>query len=347
MTEAVSLRLSKTESKEPPCCLQIHPLDNRVILVGTYSLRDDGSRDGTIDIYTIGEDSKFHHRREHKVGSAVLDIKFSSSDPNILFTAHSTGNVIIWNFDLDKLSLAESKDIHIFDSDILVTSIFSCPFDPNILQVTGTNGETVILDLRDFSTKVLNTKHSLECWTGGFGGLGNLQHVVYSGGDDAKLIAHDLRTGDSFWSSNQRHHDAGVVSILSPLNNWNSNNPNHIWTGSYDDNLRILDLRISRDNPELFSGLIPKVCKSENLRGGVWRLIPSPKENDDRVMSCCMYDGARIVQPTLTGFEVSRYFKGDHVSMCYGGDWATQADFIITSSFYDKVIQMWSPDKLQ
>ena len=46
------------------------------------------------------------------------------------------------------------------------------------------------------------------------------------------------------------------------------------------------------------------------------RLIPSPVDN--RLLSCCMYDGARIIDANLDSFTVTRYFKQDHQSMCYG-----------------------------
>ena len=89
--------------------------------------------------------------------------------------------------------------------------------------------------------------------------LVSLSQVVFTGGDDAKLIAHDLRTNQSIWNTGHRHHGAGVVSILSPGPNWNTNNSNHLWTGSYDDSLRILDLRvIDKGNPLLFRDIFLK-----------------------------------------------------------------------------------------
>ncbi|KAL6450567.1 RRT2 Diphthine methyltransferase [Candida maltosa Xu316] len=190
--------------------------------------------------------------------------------------------------------------------------------------------------------------HELECWTGSFGSSsGSLSNIVYTGGDDACLIAHDIRTNRDVWTL-KRGHDAGIVSVLSPgSNGWNMNGGYSLWTGSYDDHLRVWDLRVvDRLNPELIDGYVPKLLNKEDLGGGVWRLIPSPVENDDRVLSCCMYEGVRVID--VQGeerFKVSRFFKEDHESMCYGGDWSSDGKYIATCSFYDNVVQIWSPDE--
>lgn len=344
-----SERLSVVKTELPPCCVRIHPLDNSIVILGTYKLEEDRTRHGSIDIYVDEhKDNNLVLVNQYKIDGAVLDLKFHSKDDSILISAHSTGNLIFWKVDAANRTLSEMKNYPIFDKDTLITSVFCSPIDENLILATATSGESALVNITDYSVQFLDINHDLECWTGSFGEIGELAHVVFTGGDDAKLIAHDLRTNEHIWSTGSRHHGAGVVSILSPGPNWNTNNSNHLWTGSYDDNLRILDLRvIDKGNPLLIPGYIPKVLQEENLGGGVWRLIPSPLPNDDRVMSCCMYDGARIIEPTNEGFEVTRYFKKDHESMCYGGDWASNGKFIVTSSFYDNVVQVWSPDSIE
>lgn len=349
MTEVPnSRRLAITKTELPPCCVRIHPQDNSTIILGTYKLEDNGTRNGSIDVYRYEDTKEMTLKHRYTTESAILDLKFSPFDESLIISAHSTGNIIIWKYCDDDFSLSQVENAQLFDNDTLITSIFFSPTQRNTLLATLTSGELAIINLDDLSHDILSTSHELECWTGSFGEIGDLANVVFTGGDDAKLIAHDLRDHSSIWSTSYRHHDAGVVSILSPGPNWNASNPHNLWTGSYDDNLRIFDLRImDKLNPLLMPGYVPKSVEQQNLGGGVWRLIPSPVADDNRVLTCCMYDGARIVEPTEETFQISRYFKREHESMCYGGDWATKENFVVTCSFYDNVVQIWSPNETE
>lgn len=333
-----------THTELPPCCVRIHPSDNSIIFLGTYKLEDNGKRHGSVDIYRY-QDSELTLLNRYGTPSSILDIKIDPFDDSNIITAHSEGNIIHWKYNSQENSLKVVSDLVVVEKDNLITSVHYSPIKQGSILVTSTSLPLVIYDLNKQTYNTLDTSHDLECWTGNFGELGELSNVVYTGGDDSKLIAHDLRTQGPIWSTGTRHHEAGVVSILSPTKNWNTRNSHHLWTGSYDDKLRILDLRvIDKDAPSLIPGYIPKVIHEENLGGGVWRLIPSPNSNDDRVMSCCMYDGARIID--VDGeekFQVVKRFKGQHESMCYGADWAANDNFIVSCSFYDHVVHLWEP----
>lgn len=334
MHDSLESRLAVSTTELPPCCVRIHPTDNSLIVLGTYKLeKETGTRHGSLDLYLYTDELTL--KKRCPTSSAILDVKFSPFDQNTLISVHSTGNLIIWECSGD---LVQKHDLQLFDRDTLITSVFFSPHKADEVLVTLTLGELAIVDLQSQNIETLQG-HDLECWTGSFGEIGALQNVVFTGGDDSKLIAHDLRTSLPVWSTGYSHHEAGVVSILSPSTKWNNSNPSQLWTGLYDDHLRVLDLRLIEG--ELLQGLVPKVHHKENLGGGVWRLIPSPV--DERVLSCCMYDGARIILPVDDKFSVDKYFKADHTSMCYGGDWASSGDFVATCSFYDNVVQVWKP----
>ena len=104
-------------------------------------------------------------------------------------------------------------------------------------------------------------------------------------------------------------HDAGVCCVqVAPLS---LNQPDLLASGSYDENLRVWDLRNMR-NP----------LSEWHLGGGVWRLQWNPSVMDSKgwqILCCCMHNGFQAVTegqeaPTLV-------YHGPHTSLAYGGDW--------------------------
>jgi diphthamide biosynthesis protein 7 len=369
----------KTDS--PPCCLRINPLDPSIVYFGTYTLIQGNQRKGSIEIWKLNESElnstnfdvpddkdinvnalaiKGEHLKTINTHGAVLDIKFdnksiNSSDESLLLsTAHSTGNVTFWKINKqDPLDISEIIDIQLFDepnSESDETLITSINFHPRntYLSFTTTTGYVGYYDYEKFPSpeemNLFETKHSLEAWYADWCHLSPLDNVIFSGGDDAQLIAHDIRAPFPIFT-NSRIHEAGIVSILTARDNWckNVTDPYIIWTGGYDDQLCVLDLRAgSNTGGTLIPGLPPLVKEKHNLGGGVWRLIPSPKKNDHRVFTCNMYDGGRIVSydPEAAGnLEVTSFYKGDHSSITYGGDWVENT--AVSCSFYDNVVQVW------
>ncbi|CUS21317.1 LAQU0S02e10946g1_1 [Lachancea quebecensis] len=372
--EADGKALSHTN--KPPCCLRIFRDD--FIILGTYDLdKPSGARTGSIDIL----DKTLGLLETYETYGAVLDLKLSPFDDTLMATAHSTGNVELWRIECESagsrgsLKLLRVANLQVFVADTLITSLHFSPRTPESLLVTATSGETRVLDLKhesevfasqalsahysklqtksqdvqgrqvsvlDVNSVTLDYQHALECWTAEYGCLSPFENIVFTGGDDSAIAAHDLRTLETVWS-NSRIHEAGVVAIKCSTDTFRVNRPTSIVTGSYDDHIRSLDLRMMGDS--IYPGVNVPVASSSssNLGGGVWRFVESPQntqsDESDKLLVCCMYNGAKILRVDGDDFVIESYTKKNHESMCYGGDWGQK--FIATCSFYDKVVQLW------
>ena len=371
------------KTNAPPCCLRINPLDPTIVYFGTYTLIEKHNRKGTIEVWKLSQnyhtpgDFPDNDNPEINVSSlpligmcinsietngAVLDIKIdeksinSNNESFLISTAHSTGNITFWNINKsDPLNINQLHNVQLFpkptssSNETLITSI---NFHPRNSQISFTTTTGMVgyyeyeqLPSAEEGMTIFPTEHSLEAWYADWAHAPELDGVVFSGGDDAQLIAHDIRQPMSVFATN-RIHDAGIVSILTSRKGWceNVTDPYMIWTGGYDDQLCVLDLRagLNISSGSLFPGMPPMVKEKHNLNGGVWRLIPSPHRYDNRVMTCNMYDGGRIVSynsENAQDVQVVNTFKGEHSSITYGGDWVENT--IVSCSFYDNVVQVW------
>lgn len=304
-------RVASFDTSEPPCCVRVVP-GSDVAVLGTYTLHTDGSRTGTVEVWRLGGE----RLAVHTAPLAVLDLKFAPTDAGCLVAAHADGSVLVWSVRAGTVAL--ERVVPVFDPLVLATSV-EWTADGGAVCVTGTHGAAaMVLVETGKSFWELETQHELECWTSAFGSDAPLDHVVVTGGDDARVIGHDVRTAGSVFQ-NRRLHSAGVVLILP-----STASPHTLWTGGYDDRLVVLDVRTG----------MPRMVDEANLGGGVWRMV----RRGSRVLVCCMYDGARVMDVALPVPLVE--FRGRHESMCYGGDWSGST--AITCLFYDKVVEVWS-----
>ncbi|AAS53331.1 AFL041Cp [Eremothecium gossypii ATCC 10895] len=363
--------LERARSEFPPCAVRI--MDGGYVVVGTYELdKTSGARHGSIEVYDgglqlVGRTATY---------GAVLDLKASPFDKETLVSAHSTGNVMVWR--MAEGVLAAVANLQLFGCDSVVTSVNFSTQEPGLLVVTTAGGAVATVDVEtgapdvryasaakvyekadlkeydvqgkrevaaDLSRGVreFSRGHSVECWIGEFGALSPLENVVFSGGDDCAVHAYDVRTGGLIWA-NSAVHGGGVVALRPSTPSFRPHMPTALLTGSYDDRIRSLDLRMMGNT--LCPGNVRPLAVSElDLGGGVWRFVESPSNalaaETNELLVCCMYDGARIVAVDGHDFTVKNVLKEGHESMCYGADWCDQ--FAVTCSFYDKSLQLWKP----
>lgn len=293
-----------TETDLPPCALV--NVDGKII-IGTYKLNEETKlRTGSLDVYS--EDLKLLTSTPTK--SAILDVRFHDGS---IYTAHSTGEVCIWT--LESVTPKLVKEL-VVDQSALVLQI---ALQNTEMVATLSSGEVVYFDLNTVKEVWRSQTHSLEAWTCAFDLADN---GIYTGGDDMLFAYHDKRMGMPIWKL--RHHDAGVTSILL-----RSEHPSGLWTGGYDDQLRVVDLRTRR------------AVDNINLGGGVWRLIPNGP--DGKIIACCMYGGLRILKSATENDLALPVVEGtleNHQSMVYGADWSGSYGY--SCSFYDRLVQKWS-----
>lgn len=302
------------------------------------------------------------------------------------------------------LRMNETQFYQIFDKSIVITSFAWDPNNQDRICLTTATGHVSIVDVSRTSgnaspAAVTVCCHSLEAWITSFAPRGFPFQGIFSGGDDAALEwsssiswpverTRSFREGDTITPAHSIHwrnskiHTAGVTALL-PLSLGPKESDNVLLTGSYDDHIRVLALPMG-------PGSKPEVLAELNLGGGVWRMkvveVLDQREARDgapiideihriRLLVCCMYAGARVVEISKVStrycpaadqehrqdilsqeaswqIENLAHFE-DHQSMCYGGDilrshqehWkgrqTDSAHRFVTCSFYDERLCFW------
>lgn len=175
-------------------------------------------------------------------------------------------------------------------------------------------------------------------------------NLILTGGDDCKLKGWDISRGSNskpVFQVGQDEFEAGVTCL-----SWHPNSSLHPYTfasGSYDEGIRIWDLR-QMNRPLLKS-------KLDSCGGGVWRMKWHPK-CPEKLLVGAMHGGCRILEiPSLSPHTFSSNSTSDlqekdeykikiaksftlHESMAYGADWLTN-NIAASCSFYDQQAFMW------
>ncbi|KAF5284366.1 hypothetical protein FQR65_LT13583 [Abscondita terminalis] len=151
-------------------------------------------------------------------------------------------------------------------------------------------------------------------------------NMFFSGGDDCLFLKFDKRCGAEPVFKNKTH-EAGVTSIHS-----NVAKEFMLVTGSYDEKIRLWDLRAMKEPSAVVQ-----------MPGPVWRLKWDPR-TFKYLLAACMLGGAHVLHDLKL---VSSYYE--HQSMVYGADWSYMDEssslenckenkVIATCSFYDNFL---------
>ncbi|KAH8244987.1 hypothetical protein KR032_003484 [Drosophila birchii] len=323
-------------------------LESGYFACGTYQLvqaegeATDGQtgprpRKGRVYLYHFGATNETTLERLQCIETAaILDMKWlpacgSDCGPQ-LATVNSIGELEIYEFDAAEKKLGKRTCLSLKEAEESEEQPLALALDWRQLEdgqvqfaVSDSKGG---LNLLQYSSSGGLTRqrswsaHGFEAWTCAFDRWS--PHLLYSGGDDMLLLAHDLRTEQRPWTN--RAHMAGVTCLLS-----HPRHEHHLLTGSYDEQLRLFDTRSMK-----------RTLAEQNLGGGIWRLKPH-SVRPDLILAACMYTNFSVVQ--LDAKEPALRLLGayeEHKSICYGADWAPSGTgdgngqlTMATCSFYD------------
>ncbi|KAL7414708.1 WD40-repeat-containing domain protein [Mrakia frigida] len=303
-------------------------------------------------------------------GPAILDMKWNprldSNHGSVLGLADAEGRLVTYRWDESLNQLQHLQTLQVASPTTLVLSL-----DWSNRITSSSTPPTVITSLSSLELSHLTydttgeltvaqtwAAHDYEPWVASFDGWDG-GNVVYSGGDDCKLKAWDVRTENDqpLWTNSR--FDAGVTCIQT-----SPHTPNLVAVGSYNETLTLLDPR---------SPLRP--LASLPLGGGAWRIKfhPSPVRNRDLVVAC-MHGGFKVFRldeemfvgggaSTTTrreegetwgeGWELIKRLD-EHESLAYGVDWSRIPEeegegeggegggtVLGSCSFYDHEAKLW------
>lgn len=306
-----------------------------------------GSFDAVVGAYTLAQDQErvggLYHVRcspsDSKIESlgfapspAVLDtrvVSFSESNAGIVvLTACADGNLrchefpslnILWAYSHGKMITSLSTITSSSSNDSVSVTFSDSSGGIALVEASRTGCKKV------WASDVSSPIHAAEAWTVD----GADTSLLISGGDDGYLCATDLRTTNTAWKK-RAHNSVGVTTVVCP-----STDNSELWTGGYDDHVRLWDLRKMR---------VPLAEK--NLGGGVWRLKFHPSD-PSTILAACMYDGFKVLERKEDTLEIATEYR-QHESIAYGAAWLSNGDecsssYALTASFYDKSLQLWKP----
>ncbi|MFQ6665822.1 hypothetical protein Gotur_032418 [Gossypium turneri] len=271
----------------------LHDGYQQVLAASTYTLQEGEQpiRAGSISLFDVNAE-KGNLELFHRVDTAgIFDIKWSTVGRNVsplLAQADADGYLRIYSLEG---CCNEKKPRGIFQeafNEVCGEKISStmCLFlDWNPIATSTSvglsDGSVSITTLAESKIEKIQgwKAHDFEIWTTCFDI--HQPQLVYTRSDDCKFSCWDMRDNPSgMVFQNSKVHKMGVCcNAKSPTD------PNTILTGSYDEYLRVWDLRsISRPVNET------SVC----LGGGVWRIKHHPFVSG-LVLTACMHNGFAII----------------------------------------------------
>ncbi|CAI0398576.1 unnamed protein product [Linum tenue] len=326
-----------------------HQPYHHILAAATYNLQegDQPTRMGSISLFLVdAQEGQFE--LVHQVKTAgIFDVKWSpvgGSVSPLLGQADADGYLRIHGLQSSSDAPKVYSLEEVASQKISSSSMCLClDWNPSATSISLglSDGSVSVVSISESQLVVVQEwqAHAFELWTASFDI--HQPHLVYSGSDDCKFSCWDLRDDPSSNSvfQNSKVHKMGVCCIAK-----NPTDPNALLTGSYDEHLRVWDVRsISK----------PVNQVSLRLGGGVWRVKYHPFVADV-ALAACMHNGFAIVKINDGGSEIIETYD-KHESLAYGADWQRgglcgegrgKSAAVATCSFYDKLVRAWIPQNV-
>lgn len=318
----------------PSCFFSSPPAGAFALLAcGGYRLKDANTqtKEGAILTYWASHDQdsatwRLDHCSTVSCSGGLFDLTLAHDDT--LWAADSEGAITQYDNKLNRIrSLTLDKE----DMDIGASALSVSCSGPSLLVCSSSSGRVAAFD-RATGERTTNAKpHALEAWVARVAYDGT---SVLSGSDDSLLCLTDLR---SLSTSTNRHHAAGVTLIER------MGDP-YILTGSYDEHMRIFDIRMLTR---------PPVCSLRLPGCGPWRAHPLPLSSPASSGLWCvaaMYGGMAIVDVNTNEMKIKQIVE--HESLVYGAHsvappLSCRSSLFTSCSFYSPSLALWAVDLQQ
>lgn len=144
--------------------------------------------------------------------------------------------------------------------------------------------------------------------------------VIVSGADDGFLKLWDIRLSNTSPITTNKTHTAGVTSFLN-----NRFADYQLFTGSYDEHLRLFDMRSIKTNGDPVTEL--------NLGGGVWHMGYGTGCCSQIILASCMYNGWCAIKQNGTVVEVKSSHSEQGENLLYGASLVNHSRFATLAAF--------------
>lgn len=316
---------------------------------------------GSIRLYSLEDGEDVTHGHHHlkciassstppnpSVSSLCLSLDWEYSNESLVEHCTPSSTQLVSSYSNGQVAIHTARWDHFFNCTT------SCPSSAEGMAEQCTLDETLRFDAHTLF------REPSEVWTCCWCRCTSGMVSILSGADDCNLKGWDTRVstqkGPLFCI---RDHEAGVTAL-----SWHPREQYIFASGSYDEGVRIWDIRVVSNNQQI----PPRpIAKLNSCGGGIWRLKWHPRDST-QLLVAAMHGGChivsiealhnddetqRILNPQDPQISIVSSFS-EHQSMAYGADWVPITCFtkdqnselrymVASCSFYDQTAFLWDP----